>query len=244
METKEEKIVKIPESITINGVTYAVKDTPELQSFIQEVAKVEKSKLYTQFEALKAQIKALSDVQVVSDPNIEAMLAKMKETFITKDDLKQSLAETVKEAVKPLIETDAQNKKNTLDAYRESLIKMNEGTCIPELVKGETKEEIDASLAESIRIRAKYPSPVAPHQPQGKVTDPLLQQQFQAQEQIPTPPAQPAFQAPSSQPMPQVPNRPSPEAGEDSGRIRRMSQTEFANNREQLLQQLQETYGG
>jgi len=237
METKEEKIVKIPESITINGVTYAVKDTPELQSFIQEVAKVEKSKLYTQFEALKAQIKNLQDVQVIADPNAEALITKMKDLFVTKDDFKQSLSETIKDAVKPLIDTDTKNRKDTLDQYRESLIKMNLGTCIPELVVGETKEEIDAALKRSIELRSKYPSPVA--QPNGKVTDPLLQQQ--AHEQTPTPPAQPA---PQGQQMPQVPNRPSPEAGEDSGRIRRMSQTEFANNREQLLQQLQETYGG
>ena len=40
----------IPESITINGVTYLVKDTPELQQFIQSIAKVEKSKLYSQME--------------------------------------------------------------------------------------------------------------------------------------------------------------------------------------------------
>ena len=64
MNENEERKVGIPESITINGVTYAVKDTPELQQFIQEVAKVEKSKLYTQFENLKAQIANLGRVKV------------------------------------------------------------------------------------------------------------------------------------------------------------------------------------
>ena len=64
MEQNEEKKVGIPESITINGVTYTVKDTPELQQFIQEVAKVEKSKLYTQFENLKSQIANLGKVRV------------------------------------------------------------------------------------------------------------------------------------------------------------------------------------
>lgn len=239
METKEEKTVKIPESITINGVTYAVKDTPELQAFIQEVSKVEKSKLYTQFESLKTQIKNLQYVQVVSDPNTDAIIAKMKDLFVTKDDFKQSLSDTIKDAVKPLIETDALNKKNSLERYRESLIQLNLGTCIPELVKGETKEEIDASLQESIRLRAKYPSPVA--QPEGKVTDPLLQEQERAQRENPTPPANPA-PAPLP-PLPQVPNRPSPEAVETTGKIKQMSQSEFANNREQLLHQLQETYG-
>ena len=39
-----EQKVGIPESITINGITYLVKETPELQQFIQSVAKVEKSK--------------------------------------------------------------------------------------------------------------------------------------------------------------------------------------------------------
>ena len=63
MATETEKNnVNIPESVTIGGVTYAVKETPELQQFIQDIAKVEKSKLYSQFETLKAQIATLQNV--------------------------------------------------------------------------------------------------------------------------------------------------------------------------------------
>ena len=57
---KPQNTVSIPESITINGVTYVVKDTPELLNFMQTVAKVEKNKLYSQFETLKEQIAKLA----------------------------------------------------------------------------------------------------------------------------------------------------------------------------------------
>ena len=45
-EQTEKRNVAIPESIELNGVTYSVKETPELQSFIQEISKVERAKLY------------------------------------------------------------------------------------------------------------------------------------------------------------------------------------------------------
>ena len=61
----------IPESITINGVTYLVKDTPELQQFIQSIAKVEKSKLYSQMENLRTQIQNLGNVEITPEQKTE-----------------------------------------------------------------------------------------------------------------------------------------------------------------------------
>jgi len=49
MDHTEETTVTIPESITIGGISYVVRDTPELLKFMQAVAKVEKNKMYTQF---------------------------------------------------------------------------------------------------------------------------------------------------------------------------------------------------
>ena len=78
---EDERKVGIPESITINGVTYSVKDTPELQQFIQSVAKVEKAKLYSQFESMKRQIDALGKVQVLPETStVQEMLEQVKST--------------------------------------------------------------------------------------------------------------------------------------------------------------------
>ena len=57
MNDEERRNVSIPESVTINGITYVVRDTPELQKFMQAVSKVEKNKLYSQFESLKIYVR-------------------------------------------------------------------------------------------------------------------------------------------------------------------------------------------
>ena len=253
----EEQTVGIPESITIGGVTYSVKDTPELQSFIQAVSKVEKTKLYSQFEALRTEISNLKGVQVETSPatgalNIEELLSKLEGKFVTREDLKQNLSDVVKEVVQPVLDATQRNMQNELDAYRQKLITENAGTCIPELVKGNSREELDASLAESIRLRAAYPSPVAVPGAQGPVKDPLLAAQAQQMnnggtpQNTPTPgvattPAAPAPQAPQA-PMPAVPHRPSPDAGSTTAGVKTMSMEEFAGKRNALLAELQRTY--
>lgn len=244
--TKEEQTVALPESVTINGVTYVVKDTPELLQFVQEVAKVEKTKLYSKFESLQNQIKALSGVQVVNPQtdgtDFKAYLEEMKKNFVSKEDLKNSLSETVKEVVKPLLQSNENLEAIRLREYRERVIKENEATCIPDLVTGNSTEEIDASLARSIEIRQKYFSPAqVVGAPQPKVVDPLIQAQMAAQQQ-PTPtPAAPAPQpkTPAPQFAPQAPVAPASEPSP----TKQMSMAEFAAQREQLLSQLQQTYG-
>lgn len=246
MDTTEEKKVGIPESITINGVTYLVKDTPELQQFIQEVAKVEKSKLYTQFENLKAQIANLNKVKVVgeggSNFNVDELVEKLKGTFITKEDLKDTLAGTVKEVVQPVLAATEQNRQDELAAYRNKLIQENIATCIPELVTGNTKEELDASLQRSIELRTKYPSPsTANLRPDAKVHDPLVAKQQEeleaARRYTPTP-------AGGEQMPPAAPRRQSPDASNGTGsNVKQMSEKEFAQNREQLEAQLRAMYG-
>lgn len=248
MEQNEEKKVGIPESITINGVTYAIKDTPELQQFIQEVAKVEKSKLYTQFENLKAQIANLGKVRVTGNSlDVDTIVEKLKGTFVTKEDFQEMLPGVLKEVVQPVLTATEQNRKNELEQYREKLIGENIATCIPELVKGETKEELDASLKESIRIRAAYPTPsTAAIDPNKHVTDPLIQKQ--AQEMVgrpltPTPQAAPAPTAAPTSAPPAAPRRPSPEVSGPQN-VKQMPMNEFEKQREALKQQLEAMYGG
>ena len=238
MEVIEER-TRIPESVTINGVTYTVKDTPELQQFIQQVAKVEKSKLYTQFENLKSQIANLGKVKITDDAsNVDTLVEKLKGTFVTKQDFQEMLPNVIKEVVQPVLTATEQNRQNELSQYREKLIKENIATCIPDLVKGETKEELDKSLAESIRLRAAYPTPSSAAVPVGhKVTDPLIQQQMKEANVNPQPSVEP-------QPVPSfAPRRMSPEVTGPEN-VKQMSMSEFASRRDGLQAQLESIYGG
>lgn len=249
MEPIEEKKVGIPEKIIINGVTYTVKDTPELQQFIQEVAKVEKSKLYTQFENLKSQIANLGRVKVTgNDLDVDTIVEKLKGTFVTKEDFQEMLPGVLKEVVQPVLTATEQNRKNELEQYRESIISENIATCIPDLVKGETKEELDKSLQESIRLRASYPTPsTANIDPAKHVTDPLIQKQAKEMTdqptQAPTPQVMPSSMAATTPVPPAAPRRPSPEVSGPQN-VKQMPMSEFERQRETLRQQLEAMYGG
>ena len=245
----------IPESITIQGITYAVKDYPEIQQFIQSVARVEKSKLYSQMDALKSQIQSLSNVEVVSETaqpaiDVKALVEALKDTFVPAATFKETIGDTVKEVVQPILDATKQSQQEELAAYREKLIRENNATCIPDLVKGNTKEELEASLKESIRLRSAYPSPTAPA-PQ-YTGDPALKQQMQsqqpAQSNSPPPtqqPAAPAPQPPTPPTPPAVPNRPAPDAfSRPVTTTRQMSMEEFSKQREALRANLEALYGG
>lgn len=249
----DEKVV-LPKSVTINGVAYSVNETPELQQFIQAVAKVERSKLRSQFEAMNQKINELKTAQVVKVESEDNVMEKIKGSFVTKEELKEILPGVLKEVVEPLLKSDAQRHLTEIEEYRNKLIKENEGRCIPELVEGATKEELDASLQKSIEIRTKYHTPFMDRNqvPSGKVTDPLLADQLKELDKVdagsPTP-AQTStqkttqVQAPQQEVTPGMPRRQSPEVSEQSN-VKRMTMTEFEKNREQLRNQLEAMYGG
>lgn len=247
MPESKQNTISIPESVTIKGVTYLVSETPELQQFIQAVSKVEKSKLYSQFESLKEQIKNLGNVQVTEDadkqPDIKDLVDSLKSAFVTKDDLKDSLKATVEEVVRPVLEATKKTQEDEIAAYREKLVTENAATCIPELVKGNTKEELDAALKESIRLRAAYPSPGNEQKPYKG--DPNIQKQgsqpgFQAEPAMsPTPNGQ--HQVPAAPP---APHRPAADASQEPTPTKTMPMSEFAKKRDALKQQLEAMYGG
>lgn len=242
----------IPESITINGVTYLVKDTPEIQQFIQAVAKVEKSKLYSQMDSLKAQIQNLGNVEVIPTEqfNADSFIEKLKGTFVTADSLKETLSNTIKEVVQPVLDATHRNEQNELNEYREKLINENAATCIPELVKGNSKEELDAALKESIRLRSAYPSPSGQQVPQGYQGDPNLQRQAGQEQFRPQNPPTPQAQNPTPQPQsltsqaPAAPRYPAPDASQQGSSPRQMSMAEFAKKRDALKANLEAMYGG
>lgn len=264
-----ENDIALPLSLVLNGVEYAVKDYPALQQFIAAVAKVEKNKLYTKFESLKKQIEELGKVQPAEPQaqknglDADSLVEKLKETFISKTDLQQVLPGIVREVVQPVLDATRQSKEEELKAYREQLIAANKDICIPDLVKGASKEELDKALAESVRLRAAYPTPSSVAFDGKKITDPLMQKQLSQipplTQQIPNPAAQAVPQAGTAQAatpqnlslqnqtlqnpqMPQVPNRPSP-FGQQQESVMKMPMSEYAKKREALMQQLQGLYG-
>jgi len=240
MPITEHNNVSIPESITLGGVTYSVKDTPEIQQFIQAVSRVEKTKLYSQMDSLKQQIAQLGNVQIQpNDTQTQALIESLKGIFATKEDMKVSLEGVVKEVVQPLLSRSEEAHKNELAMYREQLIKQNEATCIPDLVKGNTKEELDASLQESIRLRAAYPAPVGTPTTQAVPANPPA-----APQQTQTPaPQTPAPQQPAIPTPPPFPQRQMPEVT-GAPNVKSMSMEEFAKQRENLQHQLESMYGG
>lgn len=249
--------VSIPKSVTLGGVTYPIGETPELQQLIQSVASVEKTKLYSKFDGLKKQIEGLQSAQVVPEVKqpldtkalIETLKAELSGNFVTKEDLKDGL----KEVVQPLLNSTKEAHEKELATYRDSLINKNLAVCIPELVKGNTKEEIDASLQDSIKLRAKYPSANVPYVPEGKTIDPNLQATAKQPEFKAESPTNPIYggseksvtgsvqrpQAPVVPPMHQQ-----PDGSQQPTSPRSLSAKEFAAKREAMLAELQSVYGG
>lgn len=222
-----EKNVAIPEHLIINGSTYSVKDTPEIQEFIKSVAKVEKSKLYTQIEQLREQAIKLERVQISPTPKVEAPSFDMDKF---KEDISGIVGTLIDNKLAPITSESNRAKEQALNNYREELVNKNIDRCIPDLVRGSSKEEIDQSLAESIRLRASYPSPNTVEAQ--VVKDPLLQQtaldnKFQAETYIPS-----------------VPGIPAADPSSNQTDVKKMSMEEFAKQREALMNGMESLYGG
>ena len=249
MNDEERRNVSIPESVTINGITYVVRDTPELQKFMQAVSKVEKNKLYSQFESLKNQLEDLRKVQVVPDSqgsgagvNVKEIVEALRGTFVTREDLETSLKNTVSE----VIQNSEEQRKQELEAYRNSIIQAHINECIPELVEGNSKQELDASLEKSIQLRSKYPSPssAAVLHSERPVVDPLIAEQMRKENEARAQAASPTpSPVPAAAPAPTVPRREAPEVSGPTS-VKNMPMSEFAARREQLEAELRATYGG
>lgn len=252
--------ISIPGTLTLGGVTYNVAETPELQSFLQQVSSAEKNKLYSQFNNLKNQVEQLKMVQPVAPQqsapqsnvpmDINAML--QQQGFVTKNELTAALSE----ALKPLIDNSNASKEKDLAEYRESLIQQNLATCIPDLVKGNTREEIDKSLQESIRIRKSLPTPEnTTIAKQENVEVKPITQTTTAQPQsqnvennennnVVAPQTQQQVQVPAQQtPVQTIPTPPATKMPEGGGYVSPMEMTieEFSKQRDRLLNELRQT---
>lgn len=220
--------IKIPESITIDGKDYSVKDTPELMGLVTAASRVEKNKLYSKIKTLQDGIEGLKRVELAASTPPDSL----------KEEILESVRNIVEGAIKPLLDKTSKIEIQSLEEYKAKLLTENEGKCFPELVKGNTKEEVDESLKNSIELRTKYSTDNPANNQQGKVTDPAIVRQNAAldnnQQQQPNAPA--AQQStPSTTPAPIVPIVPNvPVNNPSMTDIGKMSQEEFARNREKL----------
>lgn len=251
-KNQDQSQASIPNSVTLGGVTYPISETPELQQLIQSVASVEKSKLHSTFDGLKKQIEELKGIQLSPDGQQPLDLAKIVNTlktelassFVSKNDLKAEL----QEVVQPLLKSTQEAREKELAEYRQELINKNLDSCIPELVEGKNREEIDASLKKSIEIRAKYPSANVPYQAPGHVTDPNLARQANQPEFKAQSPTAPVISEPRNQVQkPQAPQVPpmqqQPDGYQQPASAKTLSMEEFAKKRETMLHELQSAYG-
>lgn len=134
---------KLPEVLKIGDQEFKVSEHPELQSFLSEVqaaaSTIEKRKLYTQIDELKKTMEALNKVQVVAPDNTEG-LARFKSELLAE------VTNIVKENLTPITKRNEQVAQMEVADYRNKLLAENQGTIVPELLVGTTREELDAAL--------------------------------------------------------------------------------------------------
>ncbi len=215
---------KVPEKLVINGQEIVIKDSPEISGLIEAVRKeaheVEKSKLYSRIEELKKAADQLALVKVVPDETA------------TPNPINQQLDMTaikaaIQEVVAPLINQAIKTEEMHVNDYRAKLISENQLTCIPELVVGKTKAELDEALQKSIEIRKTYGSvsqAAAPKTPEATVAPVKPDIVVNAPAPTPTPVTPPAQ---TTSDLPTAPN------------ISSMSMEEFKKNRENLFKNLE-----
>lgn len=221
IDNAQNTVPQIPQSIVLGGTTYNVDSTPELKEFLASVAKVEKHKVHTKFAELQKKVEELTVQGIPPSLNIQEIVDALKGSIETVIDTKFT---EMQGALKPVIDKTEADAKQAIENYREKLLKDNEGACIPELVKGSTKEELDRTLAESKTIYQQYglkPASTAPPAPAN----------------VPAVPDVPAPQRPTAPPA--APAHPARAFSSQLENVKNLSPEEFAKKRESLLGELQ-----
>jgi hypothetical protein len=217
--------LKLPEEVIINGVTMKLSETPELMGLVSTIAKIEKSKLYSKIASLEQGLNELKKVEVSPNP--------VPTNF--KAELLGEIKEMIESQIKPLLDKTTSIENRSVDEYRQQLLRENDGKCIPELVKGNTKDELDVALAQSIELRSKYTPQNNNSGAPAHITDPVILARLNASGNNTT--QQPAAAQSSNQtqaaPVVQVPNIPvqNPQNAPDIGN---MDMDEFEKRRDEL----------
>lgn len=143
----------------------------EVQAAVEKARKEEKDKLYPQIDALKGSIKEIQEILKAEREEKEQIRREAEEKAEQKRLSNLSDAEKHTEALKRIEEQlklereerqklerqwNDQRQAQELETYRQTLIKAAGDDILPELVTGNTKEEIDASFAIAKARHAEY----------------------------------------------------------------------------------------
>lgn len=200
-----------------------VSSTSELKELLAKVRQEEKQKVYNRIEALEAQLKT-KDMKV---QELEKSISDLQSKLSGKDEEKKTELQMLTDTVVSLqerIDQMASSQENErsefqkkqreleLDKYRDKKISTAKGKIIPEMVRGTTEAEIDASF---VLAKQRYQEVIA-SAVAGKDAEIEI---------APTPP-------------PVTPVRDSNSGQFTSDDIQRMSPAEYAAHRKQLLKQV------
>jgi hypothetical protein len=153
---------KMPEVLSFNGQTYRISDHQELKDFVGEVTKhiavTEKTKLYAQLESLREKLATLeveAKTGVAIDYNkIQEMIStQLKEQLAVNE---TNIANKVHNLLAPVVESVKTQNTESLEQFKLKLLNDNKGQCMPELVVGDTKEELIATMEKSKKLYADY----------------------------------------------------------------------------------------
>lgn len=159
MNEANQTATQLPDTLLMGGISYSVSANPELQAFRDATVKVssinaaqqEKAKLYSQMEALKQSVLDLKQVKVDA-PAIDT--EKLKNEIVAAVD--EKFNERISAAIEPLRKNSEDAQKDALEKYKQQLLTENAGKIIPDLIEGNTREQLDAALSKSIKLFSQY----------------------------------------------------------------------------------------
>lgn len=220
-EELSQKVVATPATPSVQQVTSAT----------VEASQNPETRLLNQNKAIKTTMENEKNKGGVSREEVHEIL---NEAFT------KTLPEILRSQLAPVTETISNIQKQTIEEYRNARIAELGDTIIPELVEGNTKDEIEVSIIKSRTLRAKYnapaPAPAATEQPPIQTsTQQLAPQTVQVPAVTVQAPVTPAPTVPPATPNASDKNLPD---------FTKMSADEFGKNRESLAKSLREQYGG
>ena len=255
--------VTIPRTINIGGQEFSVADNPELANLVslvrQDTASVEKAKLYPAIDKLKKEVEILTNAEIIN-PTGNADTQGMEKLISGIVEQKfNGILDRLDEKLSPLLAASQKSEAATLEAYRNELLSANLGKCVPELVVGNSKEELESALQASVasfnNLKEQFGIKSVEEQlAKTQHTTPTATTPTPA---TPTTPVTPATTAPVTTTVPASPTTPKPEEakpetivlpsspastavpGTELPNISGMSMEEFSKRREELAKNLQ-----
>lgn len=167
-------------------------------------------------ESIKTALESVNSKTELTVENIAETMANMFNST-----LENALPAMFEKYVKPIAEKTSLLERETLTQYREKRLAEVGDTVIPEMVVGDSKEEIEKSIEKASQIRSRYRTQqVIPQTP--------AEQKVAEQQAPPAPPSIPLY--------------PTPEERELN--IRGMTDEDFAKNRDSLQSKLKTMTSG